>query len=103
MNAEFVSEESVRAALREVIDPELGCNIVDLGLIYGIDIADGAVAVRMTVTTPGCPMGDSLTTGVENALSVVPGVRSVSVEMVWDPPWSTELLSPEGHAFLGVA
>ena len=85
----------ILAALREVIDPELGVNIVDLGLVYGVDVADGdAVRVTMTMTSPACPMRDYLEGLVESSvLERVPDVRSVRVDIVEEPPWSPDLMS----------
>ena len=86
--------ESVRDALHDVIDPELGFNIVDLGLVYDISIDDGIVDVRMTMTTPGCPAQDYIVTGVERRLADVVGVTGVFVTVVWSPAWSPRLMSP---------
>ncbi|MGD2138436.1 MAG: SUF system Fe-S cluster assembly protein [Gammaproteobacteria bacterium] len=88
-------EARVIAALRKVFDPELPVNIYDLGLIYTLDVeqATGKVSIRMTLTTPGCPVAQTFPATVECALRAVPGVREVSVELVWDPPWSRERMS----------
>ena len=84
----------ILAALREVIDPELGVNIVDLGLVYGVDVNDGAVRVTMTMTSPACPMRDYLEGLVESSvLERVPDIRSVAVHIVEEPPWSPDLMS----------
>ena len=84
----------ILAALREVIDPELGVNIVDLGLVYGVDIDGGDVRVTMTMTSPACPMRDYLEGLVESSvLDRVPDVRTVRVEIVEEPPWSPDLMS----------
>ncbi len=90
--------ESVRDALHDVIDPELGFNIVDLGLVYDIGIKDGIVDVSMTMTTPGCPAQDYIVTGVERRLADVAGVAGVFVTVVWEPPWSPRLMSPLAKA-----
>ena len=90
-----LSEERVRAALREVIDPELGYNIVDLGLVYGVGIEGGLVDVSMTMTTPGCPAQDYLVSGVEHRLAEEAGVTGVFVTVVWSPPWSPARMSAE--------
>ncbi|MGZ8919961.1 MAG: metal-sulfur cluster assembly factor [Limisphaerales bacterium] len=95
-------EESVRNALREVIDPELGCNIVDLGLIYGIQIEGVDVSVLMTLTTPGCPMHESIARGVAAAIQQLPGVETVDVQLVWDPPWTPEKMTDAGRRALGI-
>ncbi len=97
-----LSENTVRQALRQVIDPELDCNIVDLGLIQRIAIDGGKVSVQMTLTTRGCPMQESVATGVEMALLGLEGVAEVEVELVWDPPWSPAWMSAQGRAQTGV-
>lgn len=95
--------ERIREGLREVIDPELGYNIFDLGLIYDVDIADGgAVRILMTTTTPGCPATNYLTAGADHAASAVEGVESVEVELTHDPRWSPALMSPEAKAHFGI-
>ena len=95
----MVSESSVRQALRNVIDPELGVNIVDLGLVYGVDVADdGCVRVTMTMTSPACPLRDYLQDLVESSVtSRVSGVQGVTVEIVDDRPWSPDLMSDEAR------
>lgn len=95
--------ERVRDALRVVIDPELGHNIVDLGFVYEIAAADGAVCVTMTATTPGCPAIRFIKEGVENAAARVPGVGSVAVVMTFDPPWAPARIAPAVRASLGFA
>jgi metal-sulfur cluster biosynthetic enzyme len=100
--APSVSETEIRESLREVIDPELGCNIVDLGLIYGVHIEGKRIIIDMTLTTPGCPMHESIAWGVQAALLRMNGVEEVEVRLVWDPPWTTALMSESGRAQLGV-
>jgi metal-sulfur cluster biosynthetic enzyme len=95
-------ESEVRAALRHVIDPEIGLNLVDLGLIYSVQINDRAVNVVMTVTTPGCPMEHSLRFGVETAILALDGIETVQVEVVHDPPWNPSMMSEEGRAAAGI-
>jgi len=99
----FISDDIVYAALRAVIDPELGLNIVDLGLIYNVDIgADSRIAVTMTLTTPGCPLHASFAQEIERVLwQSIPDLTGVSVELVWQPPWNPMMISPEGRAILG--
>ncbi len=81
-------------ALKGVYDPEIPVNIYDLGLIYNIDInPQGVVKIEMTLTTPGCPVAQTFPSMVENVVNNVPGVVSASVELVWDPPWTTEKMS----------
>ena len=97
-----IDETTILETLRQVLDPELGCNIVDLGLVYGVTITGGKVTVKMTLTTPGCPMHESIAWGVQMALLNLEGVEDVEVELVWDPPWSPAMMSEFGRAFVGV-
>jgi metal-sulfur cluster biosynthetic enzyme len=96
-----LTEQSVLGALRQVIDPELGCNIVDLGLIYSVSITGTAVAVSMTLTTAGCPMHESIRWGAEEALLNLEGVTEAEVKVVWDPPWHPAMMSELGRASTG--
>ena len=99
-------EEKVWAQLRNCYDPEIPVNIVDLGLIYGLEATDEAagkrINVKMTLTAPGCGMGPALAADAEQRILSVPGVSSASVELVWDPPWSPERISPAGRETLGM-
>ena len=96
-------EERIVAALRTVFDPEIPVNIYDLGLVYGLDVAaDGAVAIRMTLTAPACPVAGIMPGLVESAVRKVAGVSSVSVELVWDPPWNKDRMSEEARLQLGM-
>ncbi|HEU5423798.1 MAG TPA: metal-sulfur cluster assembly factor [Nitrolancea sp.] len=102
MSSLLLSEAAVRAALYEVYDPELGINVVDLGLVYGVDITGSNVTVTMTLTTPGCPLHDSLTAAVDEAVRVfVPSVEDVAVNLVWEPAWSPEMITEAGRDELG--
>jgi len=92
-----LTEEFVLETLRQVIDPELGCNIVDLGLIYDVNISGGAVAVTMTVTTPGCPMHESISQGARTALLGLDGVNDAEINIVWDPPWHPSMMTEQGR------
>ena len=85
-----VTAEQVTAALRSVFDPEVGLSVVDLGLVYGIEIEDGQVTVTMTLTAPGCPIHDAMTDWVREAVKAVPGVGEVEVRLTFDPPWTPE-------------
>jgi metal-sulfur cluster biosynthetic enzyme len=85
-----VDPEAVRAALRTVFDPELGLSVIELGLIYGIEVSGRAVAVTMTLTTPGCPIHDVMPDWVREAVGRVPGVERVDVRLTFDPPWTPE-------------
>ncbi len=100
----MITDELVYAALHEVIDPELGINIVDLGLVYGVDIGDdGHIAIDLTLTTPGCPLHASFRQDIEETLwRSIPGLQGVSVELVWSPPWTPDLISDQGRAELGL-
>lgn len=89
-------------ACGRVYDPEFGVSVRDLGLIYGIAVSeDGAVVVTMTLTSMYCPAGDVITAGVKSVAEAVPGVSAVRVELVWDPAWTPERLSPSARAELG--
>ena len=92
MNTPQLDEATVLDALRQVIDPEIGCNLVDLGLIYDVAILGSKVKVTMTLTTPGCPMHESLCGGVQVALLNLAGVDDAEVELVWDPPWHPSMM-----------
>ncbi len=102
MNAIALDEAIVRTALRQVVDPELDCNIVDLGLIYDITIRGSFVAVTMTLTTPGCPMHESISWGVEAAVRNLAGVEDASIAVVWDPPWNSAMMTEAGRERLGM-
>lgn len=93
MNA--LNDDLITEALRQVIDPEVGLNIVDMGLIYGIEMNDGAVTIRMTLTTQGCPMSAYMDQEVKGVLGGLEGIRDVQVDLVWDPPWSPDRIKPE--------
>jgi len=95
--------EAVIDALREIYDPEIPVNIYDLGLIYGVDVsAEADVAVTMTLTTPHCPVAESMPAEVELRVSSVPGVRDAEVNLVWDPPWDPAKMSDEARLELGM-
>ena len=95
--------EAVIDALREIYDPEIPVNIYDLGLIYGVDVsAEADVAVTMTLTTPHCPVAESMPGEVELRVSSVPGVRDAEVNLVWDPPWDPAKMSDEARLELGM-
>jgi metal-sulfur cluster biosynthetic enzyme len=102
MNPIPIDETAVRAALRQVVDPEIDCNIVDLGLVYGIAIHGAKVTVTMTLTTQGCPMHESIAWGVQCALLNLEGVEEVDVQLVWDPPWTPERMSPLAREQTGI-
>ena len=94
--------EQIVTALRSVIDPELGVNVYDLGLVYRVELALPRITVQMTMTTPACPLGPYLTSQVDEALrSHVPGVTDVQVDIVWEPRWSPAFIKDEGRRQLG--
>lgn len=91
------SPAEVLDALAPVIDPELGLSIVELGLVYGVDVDDdGTVRIRFTTTSPGCPMTGVIGEGIARAASRVAGVTRVGVGLVWDPPWTPDRITKEG-------
>ena len=95
-------EESVIEVLRTVFDPEIPVNVYELGLVYGIDIRPGGeVIVRMTLTSPGCPVAGSLPPEVEQKVLSLPGVTSARVDLVWDPPWNPSMMSEVAKLQLG--
>jgi FeS assembly SUF system protein len=95
--------EGVIEALKEIYDPEIPVNIYDLGLIYGVEVADNAhVVVAMTLTTPNCPVAESMPGEVELRVGAVPGVGSAEVNLVWDPPWDPQKMSDEAKLELGM-
>jgi len=89
-------KERLLAALCEVQDPEMPVNVVDLGLIYGLDVADGVVAVDLTFTAMGCPASDFILADVRDRLLNEPGVTDVAIRVVWDPPWTTARMTQQG-------
>ena len=93
MNTTTLTESAVLDALRQVIDPEIGMNVVDLGLIYDVTIAGSGVRIAMTLTSAGCPMAESIRCGVEIALLNLEGVMAAHVELVFDPPWHPGMIS----------
>ena len=94
-------EAKVREALKTVIDPELHINIVDLGLVYDVREEGGIVEVEMTLTTPGCPLAGVIDTKIREAVMKVNGVKEVTLELIWDPPWTQDMMSEEAKAELG--
>jgi metal-sulfur cluster biosynthetic enzyme len=100
-NGDAVDTDRVLEALKAVYDPELGINIVDLGLVYDVAIHDGTVHVEYALTTMGCPIGPLIEQQMQAALAQLPGVIDVEAEMVLRPPWSPEMMSEEAKAALG--
>ena len=96
------TEEALLDALRSVEDPEAGMNIVELGLVYGVEATPPTASVRMTMTSAACPLGDYLTDSVRDALRLrFPELERVDVELVWEPPWTPERMSEEARNFFG--
>ena len=95
--------DGIIEALKDIYDPEIPVNIYDLGLIYGVEVSeDGHAAVTMTLTTPHCPVAESMPTEVELRVGSVPGVGAVDVNLVWDPPWDPMKMSDEARLELGM-
>lgn len=102
MAAEFTKDD-VFAGLKNVYDPEIGINIVDLGLVYDADIEEtGDVLVTMTLTSMGCPLGPVIMQEVNNALRDLPGIGETDVKIVWSPPWSPDSMSDDAKDELGM-
>jgi metal-sulfur cluster biosynthetic enzyme len=97
-----LNEAMVREVLRQVKDPELEMNIVDLGLVYDIEVDEGDVHVRMTLTSPGCPAGPMITNDAYRVIRAIDGVRDVNIEIVWEPYWTPEKMDPKVRALMGL-
>lgn len=93
---------AVRTALRQVKDPELDMNIVDLGLVYDVAVGGGEVRVKMTLTSPGCPAGPMITNDAYRVLRGLEGVKDVDIEIVWEPYWTPERMDPKVRALMGL-
>lgn len=93
--------EKVRDALREVMDPELGINIVDLGLVYDVEVQDAAATITMSLTSPGCPAGGQILSGAKNAAEGLDSIDYAEVNLVWQPFWTPERIDPKVRAALG--
>ena len=94
--------EAVIDALKEIFDPEIPVNIYDLGLIYGVEVDDGHATVMMTLTTPHCPVAESMPAEVELRVSAVPGIATADVNLIWDPPWDPQKMSDDAKLELGM-
>jgi metal-sulfur cluster biosynthetic enzyme len=97
----MVSKEDVMKVLKECYDPELGISLVDLGLIYDVQVKNDKVIIKMTLTTPGCPMHSIMVNDVEKKVKNIKGVKNVKIELVWDPPWTPDRMSKELRKKLG--
>jgi metal-sulfur cluster biosynthetic enzyme len=98
----MITEEEIYEVLRECYDPEIPVNIVDLGLVYGVAIENGAVSVQMTLTAPGCTMGSMIATDIEDKLLGLPDCERANVEIVWEPPWTPHRMSAAARKELGI-
>jgi FeS assembly SUF system protein len=98
---EAVTEEKVMEILSDIYDPEIPVDIVNLGLIYGVDIENGSVNVKMTLTSPGCPTAGQMVQEAQMLIEELPGVKEAKVEVVWDPPWDPSKMSDEAKKALG--
>lgn len=96
-----ITEDQVKTALRRVKDPELNLNILDLGLVYAINIDGSNVAIDMTLTSPGCPSGPEIMTGAEQEIRSLSGVEDVAVNLVWSPFWTPDRIEPRIRSYLG--
>jgi len=102
VDAAVLTREGVLEALKEVFDPEIPVNVVDLGLIYDLQVEDGDVDIRMTLTFAGCGMGPYIAQQAEWRVAEMEGVEDVNVEMVYEPPWTPDLISEDGKKQLGL-
>ncbi len=97
-----VTMDEVREALRDVYDPEIPVNVLDLGLIYDVQLNKGQIYVKMTLTAPGCGMGPYIAQNAEWRIAEIEGIEDVEVEMVFDPPWNPEMITEDGKKLLGL-
>lgn len=97
----MVTQEQVMAALKNCYDPELPVSIVDLGLVYEVKVEGGHVYVKMTMTAPGCPLHGTMAQSTRREIEKLPGVEKATVDIVWQPPWTPDRLSPEAKKRLG--
>ncbi len=93
--------ETIRQALRQVKDPELDLNIIDLGLVYDVEVTGGDVRIDMTLTSPGCPAGPLITNDAYKAVRALEGVKDVNIEIVWEPYWTPDRIDPKIRAMMG--
>ncbi|MEO7031950.1 MAG: metal-sulfur cluster assembly factor [Herbaspirillum sp.] len=96
------TDEEMREALKDVFDPELGYNIVDIGLVYDVKVVDEVAMVTMTLTTPGCPASDIIQGGVKQRLEEMEGIDVVDIDLVWEPRWSPQAMSPVAKEHFGI-
>jgi metal-sulfur cluster biosynthetic enzyme len=98
----MVSKEQVYEALQECYDPEIPVNIVDLGLVYDVEVEGEKVAVKMTLTAPGCGMGTMIAADAKQKIMALEGVEDATVDLVWEPPWNPSMISEEAKQRLGI-
>ena len=99
----MVDADAVRTALRKVKDPELNLSIIDLGLVYEVDVREGEVHVQMSLTSPGCPSGPEIMSAAQTAIEAMEGVTKADVELVWSPYWTPDRIDPKVRAYLGLS
>lgn len=97
-----ITADQVRMALRRVKDPELNLNIIDLGLVYDVQVDGSTVRIDMSLTSPGCPSGPEIMSEAEQQIKLMPGVTDASVNLVWSPFWSPDRIEPRVRAYLGM-
>ncbi len=98
----MATDEEIITAMKQVEDPELGVNVVDLGLVYGVEQDDGKVQINMTLTSMGCPLTEQIMGDAQAVVGPLDGVESVDVNFVWDPPWTPEKMTEEGRFMMKV-
>ena len=102
MTTAVLSAETIRLALRQVKDPELDMNIIDLGLVYDVEVDDGGlVRITMTLTSPGCPAGPMITNDIYKLVRAIDGVKDVDIDIVWEPYWTPDRIDPKIWAMMG--
>jgi metal-sulfur cluster biosynthetic enzyme len=102
IESEQITPDIVRLALRRVRDPEINLNIIDLGLVYDIQVENNVVRIDMSLTSPGCPSGPEIMGEAEQQVRAIEGVADVSINLVWSPPWSPERIDPRVRTYLGM-
>jgi metal-sulfur cluster biosynthetic enzyme len=96
-----ITRGQILDALTRVIDPEIGLNIVDVGLVYRVDVADDHIEIDFTLTSPGCPLADTIVADIQREVSETAGTDDIEVNLVWSPPWSLDFMSEEARLQLG--